>query len=666
MKKFTSILCTLMLLTTVHAAAQSQTIVAADYSVRTDAANNAIFYSLVEADQGKSFNFYIYLEEGKHDIEWGKTYTTSDMNPYYCYWQEDAVTAYSIVEASFTKTKGEGYSVHFTAHVVDSEGEEFDITYSEDPLILTGDTVKAVFEKPAVIERNTNGTWQIEAGDSEISVRVTYYSNDAQSCAGTFAGDDMYLVACYMNIPTGEYEYDVPVYDRIFAKDAKVQVTEDDKRIDSHAVIVGEDGIVYDLTMAFVKPEVEDHVTITSDSLLVETWGYDRFGTVQMSASDEHHKVIFWFEPYGLDEQISGTYTVGERQLDGWVINLDTQSETSLYSGSITITYDDEAYVVEGVVLCKNNVEYTLHLSIAKPAPTREETLVFARIPMTIDSDGWAAYGESADHTKYISLFAPSLTVAGTYTEADLTAEYCFVGTNLAHDGSTNQYYTMKEANLTVTFNTTDSVAHITGTLFCINTQDPNNRPLFTIDATTAMASPFFDDETDDFTADFATYEVNDLMAEDLGSVLVEAYNESDGAFVALQLMLPQGEKHLTAGVYPFSYSEEPQTALASRGMYAAYATYSLAGYANENREYSHIWYLVSGSVTVSENGAILVEAVNSNDQVVICNLAQPTSIDNTMTNLKFEIINHKFFKDGQLLIEHNGKIYNAQGAELR
>lgn len=666
MKQTSTLFCALMLLTAVHAAAESQTIVAADYTVSPDATNNAIFYSLAEANQGRSFNFYIYLDEGKHDIEWGRTYTMGDMNPYYCYWQLDAVTGYSIVNASLTKTKGEGYSVHFTAHVVDSEGEEFDITYSEEPLILTGDTVKAAFEKPAVIERNANGTWQIEAGNSEISSRVTYYSNDEHLCAGTFAGDDMYLVACYVNIPTGEYEYGVPVYARIFAKDAKAQVTEDDKRIDAHAIIVGEDGIVYDLTMAFVKPEVEDHVTITSDSLLVETWGYDRFGTVQMSASDEHHKVIFWFEPYGLDEQISGTYTVGERQFDGWVINLDTQAETSLYSGSITVTYNDEAYLVEGVVLCKNNVEYTLHLSIAKPVPTREETLVFARIPMTIDADGWAAYGESADHTKYISIFAPSTTVAGTYTEADLTVEYCFVGTDLAPDGSTNQYYTMKEANLTVTFDATDSIAHITGTMFCINTIDPNNRPLFTIDATTAMNTPFFDDETEDFTADFASYEVNDLMAEDLGSVLVEAYNEENGAFVALQLMLPQGEKHLTAGVYPLSYTEEPQTALASRGMYAAYATYSLAGYANENREYSHIWYLVSGAVTVSENGAIQVEAVNSNDRVVRCNLAGATGVESVSGLTDERISGQKIIRDGQLLIEHNGKIYNAFGVELR
>ena len=61
--------------------------------------------------------------------------------------------------------------------------------------------------------------------------------------------------------------------------------------------------------------------------------------------------------------------------------------------------------------------------------------------------------------------------------------------------------------------------------------------------------------------------------------------------------------------------------------------------------------------------------------------IAQPTTLENTEVkftlkdggttaieneNLKSEIINHKFIKDGMLLIEKNGKIYNAQGAEVR
>jgi len=54
MKPIKLLFCTLMLLTGMHAAAQTHTIVATEYSVRTDAANQAVFYSLAEGNQGKA------------------------------------------------------------------------------------------------------------------------------------------------------------------------------------------------------------------------------------------------------------------------------------------------------------------------------------------------------------------------------------------------------------------------------------------------------------------------------------------------------------------------------------------------------------------------------------------------------------------------------------
>ena len=660
MKRITALFSVLMTLCCIQAATQeTHEIEIAYYTVQEDAANHAVYYSLYEGNEGKSFNFYIYVEEGKHDIECGKTYTFSGMNPTYCYWQEDAVTAYALTDASFTKTKGEGYAVSFSATAVDTEGERFQLTYTEEPLVLTGDTVSVVFEKPAWIERNSNGTWSVEASNDTIGGKVAYYSTDEQSCAGTFAGDDIYLSACHLDVFTGQYEYGVPVYERIFVKDAAVQTNETDARIEMHAILVGENGVVYDFTMVFVKPHVEENVTILSDSLLIETWGYDRFGTVQVTASDSIYKVIIWFTPAGLDSLIAGTYTVGENECGGWIVNQAAGTESALYSGTFTVIYDDGAYRLDGTVLCKNNVEYTLHLSIAKPMPTREETIVFPRIAMNIYADGWSAYGENADHTKALAITSPSTEVAGTYTEKELTTEMCFVVTDIAPDGSTNQYYTLKEAALTVTFNSTDSVAHITGTMYCFNTQDPNDRPLFTVDVTTAMDGPFFDDATADFTADFTSYAINDLMLEDLGTVLVEARNEADGAFVALQMVVAQGADRLTAGDYPVSLSEAPQTTLASRGMYGIYATYSIAGYANEDNQYSQIWYLVSGTVTVSENGAITVEALNSNNKTVRCHLDRPEGIEAVTPT---GTTSGKTLREGLLLIEHNGKTYNAQG----
>ncbi|MBO6073894.1 MAG: hypothetical protein J6P74_02015 [Paludibacteraceae bacterium] len=45
------------------------------------------------------------------------------------------------------------------------------------------------------------------------------------------------------------------------------------------------------------------------------------------------------------------------------------------------------------------------------------------------------------------------------------------------------------------------------------------------------------------------------------------------------------------------------------------------------------------------------------------CTLEEPTGVENVQGN---QVQSAKFFRDGQLLIEKNGKIYNAQGVEVR
>jgi len=50
-------------------------------------------------------------------------------------------------------------------------------------------------------------------------------------------------------------------------------------------------------------------------------------------------------------------------------------------------------------------------------------------------------------------------------------------------------------------------------------------------------------------------------------------------------------------------------------------------------------------------------------DKIVAIPAPIPTAVENVQTN---EVQASKFFRDGQILIEKNGKIYNAQGAEVK
>jgi len=72
------------------------------------------------------------------------------------------------------------------------------------------------------------------------------------------------------------------------------------------------------------------------------------------------------------------------------------------------------------------------------------------------------------------------------------------------------------------------------------------------------------------------------------------------------------------------------------------------------------------GTATVSGkyNKYIDLDEEIFNYSLTISIKGSATGIENT--NLKSEIKNHKLIKDGQLLIEKNGKFYNAQGAEVK
>ena len=73
----------------------------------------------------------------------------------------------------------------------------------------------------------------------------------------------------------------------------------------------------------------------------------------------------------------------------------------------------------------------------------------------------------------------------------------------------------------------------------------------------------------------------------------------------------------------------------------------------------------MAGTLVVDTDGRMELHAINSAERTIHCVLrGQPQGIEDT-TNHKSEIINHKFLKDGQLLIERNGETYTIEGKKL-
>lgn len=638
----------------------------------TDEKASTMYYGLFTADWSKSFYFSIYTAEGKHDVELDKTYTLADMEGYASEWNDEEWNSHSYTEATFKKTKGTNYDVHIEATVTDADGNTFELKYDEEPVTITGNTVNIDVETPmTATSYSSDGTWLLRAENDNYQVQFSYYSADKTSCAGNFSGDNIDLYGSYININTGELDdYDDPIYEKLKVLDASYEVTETSQRIDAKGTILASNGNSYNVTMFYVKPHAETTATIKATNLEVNADYYDWFGEVGLTAADEQNSVKLTIYPEGLDEKLAGTYVVGQYGVDATVTPIvegeDFPEAVSIYSGQFTVTYDAGNIKVTGTLLGYNNVEYTLDLSYTKPVATRQQTLTFPAVDLYILGYGvWQAIGTNADETQIISIAADiKESIAGTYTFNNLYPNYTYVVTDIS--GKYGKQFSCLDANLNVEYNEETKTAHITGTMLCQNVGDETDMPEFTVDVTASVPAPYaMDNNTADYKEDFGEYSIDTQYLNE-GVIYVDVRNEND-AVAALEFWVANGATTLTPGTYPINDTYQPNTVSMSEGTNdAGSIMYSFVGYANEQNQLTDIWFLVSGTVTIAENGVITIDALNSNGKKVNCVIGTTLGINSVSAKKTVSNGVVKHLEKGRLIIEKDGQRFNAMGIEMK
>ena len=636
--------------------------------------DNTVYYGLYTDDWSQSFYFSILLPEGAHDVEPGREYTLADMKAESSEWDDEEWEAHYYTAATFTKTRGDAYDVHIAATVTDEDGGTYVLTYDEEPLTPTGETVTVDFttamDKPS---RISDGSWFLRATNYDYSVQMGYYSDDETSPAGTFAATDFdYSSTCvyvYSGEPdewTGDRDYDM-----YLVKDATATVTEADGRVSVTADLLASDGNVYHVTMFYEAPHAESYATITATNLELDDWAFEMWGELGMTASNDDYSVSLSVYPDGLGEQISGTYTIGQNNCAGYIRNETEEDVYEIYSGQFTVAYDNGNITLTGAVLCLNNVEYTLNLSYTRPTATRQMAVTFPAVEFGILGWAWQAIGENEDGTQFISIAGQiDEEVNGIYTEKQLIADYTYVVTDIV--GEDGNKFDLLEANLTVSYDEDTQTARITGTMLCQSITDATDRPLFTVDVTAVVADPYeMDNEEGDFTENFAEYECDYDYVED-GVIYVEARN-ADGACANLEFWVEPGYEPETlpvpAGTYAINNSHVKGTVSLSEGMdFTGAVYYSFTGYADDMNRLSAAWFLVSGTVTVNEEGIITIDALNSKGKAVKCTLgdASAVGISQTLAGAGPVPACQKRIEQGRLVILKDGTRYNALGMEMK
>ena len=133
---------------------------------------------------------------------------------------------------------------------------------------------------------------------------------------------------------------------------------------------------------------------------------------------------------------------------------------------------------------------------------------------------------------------------------------------------------------------------------------------------------------------------------------------------ITLEFHVAKTATDLAAGTYAIDATGAEGTVSAGAGVQDGYIVGSFAGFRNANNQITTpLWWIVSGTVNVAENGIITVDAVNSYDKAIKCKLGK----DNTaVDNINADAAAVKRIDNGQLIIRKNGTDYNVMGVVIR
>lgn len=619
-----------------------------DYSEKFYTTDNDVWVKLYDADANTYF-FDIVVAAGTQELELGHTYTLADMLPNYSYKKDSLGNKTAYASASLKKTLvayDEQNLVHIEAAFADSLGNNYTLFYEEAPFIITGDTIEVNFQEMMSKPIFAEGMCQLRTQNDTMDIAFTFNVATEGSAAGIYTEDDMNLTYTFVN--------------KLEAKSAHCIVSELNGNLALEGWILAGDGNVYHAMMFFEIPTPQSQETITCTNLVLDDSYASWFGIIFADASNEDYAISMYLPA----DNYLGTFSAEDVELS--IEN--TEGEIEIYEGTITVSNTAAGISITGTALSMDGVQYTLDLSYVLPEPGRQETINGAGTLYLLNQDDmlyWQAIAMNQAQDRYVSLLAISDETAGTYTLEDLYAQYTYVGVFTAP--SDTAWYDVIDANITVAVS--GEIATITGKLLGQNDSDQSDVVEFNINLTLMVEDERsgsgggnqYDAQDEAFKYIFPDYTVDDQYLAQYNVFVVSAKN-ADNAYISIEVNVPAGTTALQAGVYPVSANAESNTVTA--GTVDQYIYGSFAGYLNASDQIQvPLWLFNEGTVTVLENGVVLINVTNTWGAQIECMLGSwPEAIDNVEAAGKAT----KLVRNGQLIIIKNGVEYNAQGASLK
>lgn len=480
MKRLAFIICALMSFIGVQAAETAQPqhydLTICQYDSSFFAADNDVYMTLYTEDNVVTIRVDVIVEEGQQFFTSGKTYTWDDMlHPYCNAYVSAEFRHYPFADATFMWTLDEQGLEHIAGNATDTLGNTYSFHYDELPFIPTGDTIEMTFPEAMKLEHHEGAAEWYFIGSKEPYYIVLTLLNEGESPVGEYTMENIETSFSYIekNLGGGEYEW-------LDFHDAHIAITaaEDDTlRIES--TILAEDGNVYAFHLFYLAPKSTKKVTINATDLYINSdYLYGMIGAFKVEASNDDYEVRLVFSPMDEDLSIYGTYQIANTTPNAgyvWDYNVAEEEASEVYQGTVTITKTATGALVTGTILCYDNTEYTLNLSYAVPEKTRDAEFIADGMELKLSQGAWRISGYNADSTQFISLVFNGLGVAGEYNIVTMSPLYSYVVTDVtwsAGEVDSYTYFNVVSADLQVTFDETDSIVTVTGSVVAQNRGD--------------------------------------------------------------------------------------------------------------------------------------------------------------------------------------------------
>ena len=448
------------------------------------------------------------------------------------------------------------------------------------------------------------------------------------------------------------------------------------------ATMLGNDNKVYNLHLSWSVPEQTDTVLVAFEHSAKAKYYPHLENDIQIYNENDLYRASINVAGVGLGEEFDAEYMDSYfsylEAKDGTPISVAEIVNGQLYQVGDTTKIEADYVTFEGIL-------YQVRLWYVASTPTETVNLNIENAEFILDFEYNGVYnlvGYTDDQQTAVVFTIYALAkeeIPGTFVndgkfgefgegQYDFDASNSYVGKWNADMQMYDLYY-MEKGQVVVELDEEDSIV-VKASVVC------EDAIQYEIDLTSKYEKPHleFDSESDPVERIYeanATLIINDQTL-DYGLISVQIIDEVAGDITALYFVMSEvdAETVIPEGVYPIESSWWDYTVLASTGMdwdgsvmpsyYAGYADGWLV---------DPFYFFVSGEVAVTKNEDsslnIEINALNSCDIPVhiVYSAAGATSVENTQAAVNGV---RKQIRHGQLLIQREGKTYNALGVQVK